>query len=163
MMDNVKDDSLVDVLAEMFSKPRGSTSCRRFWLSSAEKRIIRASAAIRQELGWETDIDDDASTKRWREQSKAEYGLTDAEFEYAVEELKYYSRIDTMHSKNGYALTGVDMVWRMDLTENDSLSMDMKEKVAADIEGIPDKFKDWSDTSKSVDTFETRSPEDRSR
>ncbi|KAJ2228187.1 hypothetical protein IWW45_006707 [Coemansia sp. RSA 485] len=162
-MHNVKDNSLVDVLAEMFSKPRGSTSCRQFWLSTTEKRIIRASAAIRQELGWETDINDDAWTKRWREQSKAEYGLTDAEFEYAVEELKYYSRINTMHSNNGYALTGVDMVWRMDLTENDSLSMDMKEKVAAAIESIPDKFKDWSDTSKSVYTFETRSPEDRSR
>ncbi|KAJ1811251.1 hypothetical protein LPJ75_004128 [Coemansia sp. RSA 2598] len=63
-----------------------------------------------------------------------------------------------MHRKDGYALTGVDMVWRMNIAEDASLSKEMKEKVAADIEGIPDKFKDWSDTSKTAIAFQARGP-----
>jgi Protein of unknown function (DUF4246) len=65
--------------------------------------------------------------------------MTNEEFDYALKELRYWSRL---HREDGVYLTPVDQVWASDAAIDDELRAKLMEGSSA-LEDIPDHLKDW--------------------
>jgi Protein of unknown function (DUF4246) len=103
-----------------------------------ERRIRSFTAAIREKPLWRTKIDDKHIQERWRKEA-SEQGMTKEEFDYALEELRYWS---SLHKEGGVYLTPADHVWASDVAIDNELKAKLME-CGSVLEDIPDHLKDW--------------------
>ncbi|KAJ2812135.1 hypothetical protein GGI24_006719, partial [Coemansia furcata] len=105
----------------------------------SERRMRQMSRTIRAKSDWIEIINDEEARADWAAEAKVQE-LTDVEFEYVLDELAYYS---SLNSPDGNAkLSAADGVWFSDALI-DAETADRLKNYVAILEDVPDRQKDW--------------------
>ncbi|KAJ2624979.1 hypothetical protein GGI26_001091 [Coemansia sp. RSA 1358] len=93
--------------------------------SLVERRIIKASADIRKDHEWTTNLDNEKVRQRWAEIATEEHEATEKDMAYIFAELEYYKALQEACG-NKAVQGGVDMVWIKDISDDDALVEEIK-------------------------------------
>ncbi|KAJ2740264.1 hypothetical protein GGI20_005899, partial [Coemansia sp. BCRC 34301] len=104
-----------------------------------ERRMRQMSSDIRTKPNWRDGLNDTDTLVDWATEAKAKE-LTDVEFRYVLDELKYYSSLHPLGSS--VKLSAADGVWFSDSLVDAETTSKLKE-YAAILEDVPSRQKDW--------------------
>ncbi|KAJ1845792.1 hypothetical protein LPJ73_004734, partial [Coemansia sp. RSA 2703] len=106
------------------------------WRTKWEMHIIRNSARIRSDPQWMEKLEDTNEVQKWIDMIKPQDQLTQGHLDYLVDELKYYAKLQRANVASGTMLSGVDMVWTIDIDPNDALAQEFRRHVVTPLEDI---------------------------
>lgn len=110
-----------------------------------ELKLIKLSQKIRSKPNWIDKIKDPSIVARWKSEL-LEQGVTEAEFEYILDELRYYASL-----KEGSIGVGpVDGTWQSDDLIDEKLRTSFKELVFELLENVAESEKDYHPGSKDL-------------
>jgi hypothetical protein len=104
-----------------------------------ELQMIQCSAAIREKPRWFEKMDDAGIVSRWTREAIAQ-GLTEAQIEYVLDELRYYAAL--RDGRTGIEVSAVDGVWQSDGLVDEELRSRLRDAVRV-LEDVPEAEKDW--------------------
>ncbi|ORX80805.1 hypothetical protein K493DRAFT_320815 [Basidiobolus meristosporus CBS 931.73] len=104
-----------------------------------ELEVMKLSAHLRSKLDWHNKIHNPEIIYKWSEEAKA-YGLTKAQVDFVLEELKYYASL--RDDESGIEASAVDGVWQSDKLIEGVLKEELRRGVRG-LEDIPEAYKDW--------------------
>ncbi|KAJ1878261.1 hypothetical protein H4R99_003184 [Coemansia sp. RSA 1722] len=95
-------------------------ACEAIWRTTAEMKMIQASAEIRSKPGWEDELDNEA-------------------IPYVISELFYYAKLQAAARSCGSdaKLSEVDMLWYTDIPENSCLAQEFDASLSKMLEKLP--------------------------
>ncbi|KAJ2397099.1 hypothetical protein GGI05_000808 [Coemansia sp. RSA 2603] len=106
--------------------------------------IIKVSASVRSEPDWMEKLEDKDAVLQWVEQLKQRPDMAQEHIDYFVAELRYYAKLQRANTASGTKLSTVDMVWTMDIDDNDTLVRNFKHYVVNALESVPTGEQDWT-------------------
>lgn len=101
--------------------------------------MMECSAHIRSKPGWFDKMHDAGIADRWRQEAVAQ-GLTEAQVDYVLAELRHYAAL--RDGRTGVEVSAVDGVWQSDTLVDDELGARLREAVRA-LEEVPEAERDW--------------------
>ena len=104
-----------------------------------ELEMIWLSAVIRAKPSWHVKMDDADIVASWTREA-AEQGMTQAQIQYVLAELRYYA--DLRDERTGIEVSAVDGVWQSDTLIDDELRSRLRAAVRV-LEDVPDAERDW--------------------
>ncbi|GGO58467.1 hypothetical protein GCM10012287_56690 [Streptomyces daqingensis] len=104
-----------------------------------ELQMIQCSAAIREKPRWFEKMNDAEIVSRWTQEAVAQ-GLTEAQIEYVLDELRHYAAL--RDGRTGIEVSAVDGVWQSDSLVDDELRSRLRDAVRV-LEDVPEAEKDW--------------------
>lgn len=108
-----------------------------------ERKIAEVSATIRRKPDWQTKVRLQSVVNKWKQEC-FEQGITEEQYKFIIDELKYYTRL----SENKIRISPVDGVYEADNIINPTLRKDLLECVSV-LENVPEDQKDWHPDSGS--------------
>ncbi|KAJ2367907.1 hypothetical protein IW150_005552, partial [Coemansia sp. RSA 2607] len=88
--------------------------------------IIEASASARSEQDWVEKLEGKDELQWWVYQLESRPEITQEHIDYFVVELRYYAKLQRANITNGTKHSTVDMVWVMDIKDDELLVQDFK-------------------------------------
>jgi hypothetical protein len=101
--------------------------------------MMQCSAHIREKPGWFDKMNDADIVARWTREALAQ-GLTEAQVEYVLAELRYYAAL--RDERTGVEVSAVDGVWQSDTLVDDELRSRLRDAVRV-LEQVPEAERDW--------------------
>ncbi len=110
-----------------------------------EMELIKVSQSIRAKPDWMEKIKNPKLVEKWKSESAAKH-VTASEFEYVIDELRYYASL-----KDGPIEVGpVDGTWQSDELIDETLQTSFKESVFELLENVDESEKDYHPGSNNL-------------
>ncbi|MDX3310552.1 DUF4246 domain-containing protein [Streptomyces sp. NPDC054884] len=104
-----------------------------------ELEMMQCSSLIRAKPGWFDKMNDAGIVARWTQEAVAQ-GLTEAQVQYVLAELRHYAAL--RDARSGVEVSAVDGVWQSDTLVDDKLRSRLSEAVQM-LEQVPEAERDW--------------------
>ncbi|KAJ2660636.1 hypothetical protein IWW48_002845 [Coemansia sp. RSA 1200] len=108
------------------------------------RRIINASAEIRNDPDWAKYLDNKEKRQSWSDMCAERFKTTPHDIDYIFDELEYYKALHENIPHN-MVLGGADMVWIKDIPDDDSLTLELKRYADVLEAAYPKKYADWEE------------------
>ncbi|KAJ2077012.1 hypothetical protein GGI09_008298, partial [Coemansia sp. S100] len=118
-------------------------SSRKLMDTIYERRMREMSSTIRSKPGWMEAFNGKVTCLSWADEASAKE-LTDVEFCYVLDELRYYKSLSPPGSN--IRLSAADGVWISDTLIDAEIMKKLREH-ATILESVPDRQKDWHPNS----------------
>ncbi|KRD06180.1 MULTISPECIES: DUF4246 domain-containing protein [unclassified Streptomyces] len=104
-----------------------------------ELQLMQCSSLIRAKPDWFDKMNDAGIVARWTQEAVAQ-GLTEAQVDYVLAELRHYAAL--RDGRTGVEVSAVDGVWQSDALIDDGLRSRLREAVRV-LEQVPEAEQDW--------------------